>query len=246
MQDQWFGDEGDFVKFRFLRQICGITAKDDGPRLSLGVVWYKREPKSLAYLESGSGGEGYETEDGDLFRSLRGWMRNERCGGVSLIEKSGLFPPDTVWFPNLVPPSSSDRDEWLKIALAKVSGRDMVFLDPDTGLQPKKGTGDHVLYGELKKFCDAVSEPTVVVYQHRRHQKWEDQVEEQTAQIKKWSARDCVVAVRRRRLDNRLDPRLFYVIPSKREKDREVVLKRIRELQWCTNPDLGRDSAPAD
>ena len=231
MQDQWFGDEGDFVKFRLLRHLCGITAKD-GPRLSLGVVWYKREPKNLAYLEPGGGGEGYEAEDGDLFRSLRGWMRDERSRGVSLMEGSFLFPADTVWFSDAVP--ASGREKWLLRASAAVNGRRVVFLDPDTGMAPKKGTGKHVLWDELTTFCTAEPEPTVIVYQHSRRRKRNQQIKEQIAQIRNSSGRDCVVAVWRREPDQRL----FYVIPS--ERDRKTILERIGLLKWATEPDTCR------
>ena len=239
MQNQWFGDEGDFVKYRLLRQICGITAKADDPRLSLGVVWYKRESKNLSYLETRKGGKDYEREDGDLFRTLQAWMQDERSRGVSLMENSFLFPDNTVWFSDLVPNSDGDRDRWLNRALATVERCGVVFLDPDTGLQPKKGTGKHVLWKELKKFCEAAPAPTVVVYQHSRRKKLSNQVEEQTAQIKEQSGRDCVVAVSARAHDQRL----FYVIPAK--GSREVVLTRVRDLKWCTSPDLGRYSVSA-
>ena len=219
MQDQWFGDEGDFVKFCLLRRICGITA--NGDPLPLGVVWYLRNAKRTDYLAPG---QPYEAEDPDLFQSLREWVRDERSRGVSLIENSFLFPTDTVWFSDLVP--ARGRDKWLKSALAAVEGCRVVFLDPDTGLQPEKGTGNHVLLNELTKFCEAASEPTVVVYQHRRHKDLKEQVQEQTAQIKKWSRRDRVVAV----WHSQFNDRLFYVLPS--EADREIVLRRIEASCW--------------
>lgn len=230
MRDQWFGDEGDFVKFRLLRKICGITAQDGGEKLSLGVVWYRRETKRTGYLDSTGD---YEHEDSELFRRLLQWNQEENKRGIRLIERSGLLP-DTAWFGCPMEPSKS-RTSWLKKALKRVAKSRVVFLDPDTGLAPTRPTRAHVLFCELRDFCAQEECPTVVVYQHSRRSDWEPQVKEQTKEIKdrlnlnELSGR-APFAVRHPKLTQRF----FYVIPS--ERDRELVQRRVGELRFSESP----------
>lgn len=234
MRDQWFGDEGDFVKYALLRKICGITANDGRETLSLGVVWYLQKTKRTDYLNPD---RRYEEQDQDLFWTLRDWIRDEGRQGVSLIQTSFLFPDDTVWFRDEVPsPNKTDeREQWLRRAQAKVTERRVVFLDPDKGLQPEDPSGEHVLFDELEAFCGLEGQPTVVVYQHSRRQKWENQVKEQAREIRdrlglNESSGRAPFGVRHPELNQRF----FYVIPS--ERDRELVQRRIRELRASESP----------
>ena len=41
MQNRYVADVGDFGKFELLRALVGVVDSDDGPRLSVGVVWYR-------------------------------------------------------------------------------------------------------------------------------------------------------------------------------------------------------------
>ena len=221
MQNKYFGDEGDFVKFRLLRTICGI--EPSGDRLSLGVVWYLQESKRTGYLHDP---ERCESEDPELFRKLRCWNENEPKHGVSLIEKSDLFPKDTSWFSRPVPKSKVDRKSWLQEASCAVQGKRVVFLDPDTGFLPPKGKrrGEYVLQEELKAFCEATRKHTVIVYQHRWRSK--TQVVRQLPTIKEHSGRACIHPI----WHPQLKGRLFYVIPF--EDDSEVVRRRIAKMRW--------------
>ena len=227
MQDQWFGDEGDFVKYTLLRKICGITAGDGGHRLRLAVVWYKQESKLVNYLRPGSP---YESEDQYLFQRLRHWIEDERTRGLSLMENSFLFPPDTVWFAESVPPSAKARTAWLKRALAKVAETEsrITFLDPDTGLLPpsKKSGGAYVLPTELSAFCEPARN-TVVVYQHSWRVDREKRIEKQIKPQIEGQAdpiKHRIVTVQHKRLTDRF----FYVIPST-GNDGQLVLDRITE-----------------
>ena len=231
MQNQWFGDEGDFVKYTLLRRICGITAQNAEPPLPLGVVWYLRGSKR-GYLHPDSP---YEFEDRELFQRLRSWNqereRHERIRGIRLIEHSGLFPPDTSWFSELVPPVKGQREKWLQRALTAVRESRVVFLDPDTGLQPSsKGGGAHVLPGELEAFCSLPKQPTVVVYQHRRRERWRAQIDDQIKQVERLAGRDCFAV-----WHPELGRSFFYLIPC--QGDRDLLRKRVQELcGWEQRP----------
>ncbi len=237
MQDQYFGDEGDFVKFRLLRKICGITADDGGPRLPLGVVWYRVElGEGSKSTEGGRTGylyqDGNETADPDLFLFLRECV-DENDRRISRLHDSSMFPGAVWYFEEAPRPRQGDsRADWNAGALSTVRDSRVVFLDPDNGLAPPSVEKHHaratkyVFWDELQEFCSLKGDPTVVVYQHRRRVAAMQQVAEQVRGIRTCTGRDQVVAV----MDPKLSQRLFYVIPSTRESERKLALSRIKAI----------------
>ena len=249
MQNRYFGDLGDFLKYRLLRSVCGI--KPAGDRLSLGVVWYLNKEESddgkfVRYLDK-PGGDHCKT-DAELFGGLRAFRerwgpyepgRNqppeyEERRNVGLLATSGLFP-GASWFSDLVPHKESERGDWLKKALDQVRDQHVVFLDPDNGLQVKstpkwgKRRAKYVLMDELKEFCSR--DHHVVAYQHRQRRGLQKQIEERTKQMRCCVADAHVFAV--------VPPeasRLFYVICR---EDRAGFPKRVRGLPRDV---MGKDS----
>ena len=70
----------------------------------------------------------------------------------------------------------SDRGQYLKYVIGEIQGRKaikkIVFLDPDTGLEPQGGRPNwkHVLEGELEVIWNSLSrEDVLVFYQHQPH-----------------------------------------------------------------------------
>ena len=231
MQDQYFGDEGDFVKFRLLRQICGMRANERRGRLSLGVVWYLVENEGgkdggrTAYLES----DEYMEADPDLHTNLKSWVDLGDERAVSLIEESKLFPKETTaYYSDIVP--KDGRSEWLDTALKSTAEREVIFLDPDNGLAPPsvkehyKKSRKHVFGNEIKRFCQS-KQTTLVMYQHVRRVRAMVQLADQIAELLKWSGRDLIVPV----MHHKLSRRLFYLLPG--ERKRQVVLNRIHEMR---------------
>lgn len=218
MRNQWFGDEGDFVKYQLLRKICGITAEDGRAKLSLGVVWYLRESKRTSYLQDSERKE----EDPKLYDRLQRWNEDEKGRGISLVEFSNLFPCGTTWFREPLP-SGSAREEWLNNARKAVAPCRVVFLDPDVGLAPEKPTGDHVLSCELDEFYCLEQRPTVVVYQHSWHMKRAEQIKKQI-ESQADHIKYRIVAVQHKKLTDRF----FYMVPSTKD-DGQLVRERITE-----------------
>ena len=228
MQNRYFGDIGDFVKYRLLRSLCGFT--EDGGQLSLGVVWYLNEEagdgKFVDYLDDCD--SPYRTADGVLFDRLKCFrqvwtpheMNYRRSRNVLLLEDSGLFP-DAVWYSTCVPPLKKERSMWLQGALEAVRGRRVVFLDPDNGLEVRstqktgKKRAKYVLWGELKEFCSLKQNSHVVVYQHRQRCSLLEQIDVQMKEMRCWTPDVDLFAV--------VPPnakQVFYVIPSRKERDR--------------------------
>ena len=160
MQDRYTGDVGDFGKYGMLRQLCGLRDEDADP-LKLGVVWYRPNPeliasesvhdgRYIAYLcpKQENVSEKQEREyrccDPPLYDGLREIVK--RCDRrIEAVEKSGLLPNVVFHRADVPGPVKgargearlAERQRWVNDALQTTVGCDIVFLDPDNGLEPK-------------------------------------------------------------------------------------------------------------
>ena len=164
MQDAYVGDIGDYGKYGLLRAVNGTD-------LRLAVNWYKVVPRGpqkqldgryVNYLDSP---EQFRHYDSDLFDELRKIVnQNERT--LSRVETSGLVRAD--FFSDEL---CGERKAWHKRAMEKTKNADIVFLDPDNGLETEtmftrgSATEKHVKYQELKDYYDRGQ--SVILYQHR-------------------------------------------------------------------------------
>jgi hypothetical protein len=170
LQDRYAGDIGDFVKLAILRRVS--------PQKRLGVLWWlypdeshNADGKHVSYLAEP---QKWRSRDPQLFDALNGIVsRGSR--NVAALEAANLFQ-DATFFSDVVPTagSSSDRrsgrGEWFQVALNKVGDCDLVFLDPDNGLETanfKPGgskAGKSVALAELQ----SLRRPnrSIIVYHH--------------------------------------------------------------------------------
>jgi hypothetical protein len=139
---------GDYGKYGLLRYLCGLS---DSPTLRLGVVWYlypdeshNADGKHLGYLKNGD----YRSCDAPLFESLKAALL-DRAG--ALIEGSrhlaslehGIFPSDTTFYaeplsflPGMPRAQRHQlRANWFAEAFRQTQNADLVFLDPDNGIE---------------------------------------------------------------------------------------------------------------
>ena len=155
MQDRYTGDVGDFGKYGLLRQLCGLHDSEAAQPLKLGVVWYRPDPASVINdpLDDGKHTtylcpkheKQFKPCDPPLYDALREIVEcNSRC--VEAVERAGLLGPDAVFHAARVPgppprargeARTVGRQRWVKDALEATAGCDVVFLDPDNGLEPK-------------------------------------------------------------------------------------------------------------
>ncbi len=174
MQNKYVGDFGDFGKYALLRCLAQTN-------LSLGVNWYLTPDEShgndgrhTAYLQNDRMA-GYDDE---VF-SLLCRLVNEQRRDVKEIESSGILPTNTVYYSHMLDwtnitcgvSRSSYRATWHEQALAAMMNNDLVFLDPDNGLQVKsvsltgrKGN-KYIGFHELQNYTQLGK--SVVFYNHR-------------------------------------------------------------------------------
>jgi hypothetical protein len=260
VQDQYVGDVGDFGKYGLLRWLCGMTCADGGPALSLGVVWYRvpneggKDGKNLGYLDAPPKNRDwqrfrqcdeqlYDTLFDIVYDGLYPVLQRERRNVQSVQEEGRVFPPGTAFYPDrltfdgmpVIGAAAREervrhRDKWTEGAVLKTDGRDVVFVDPDNGIQVPSAEPHHtrgpkyVFFSELKRLTATPHPPSLVIYQHMNHrEKVDRQIRRRLEEIGA-------------RLDGHASPvalqfrtsRFFFVVPTKAH--RSVLLDRARCL----------------
>jgi hypothetical protein len=186
MRDNYVGDVGDYYKYGLLRALCGDTLK-------LGVAWYlytdpcnSADGHHLRYLTVQKR-EQYRSCDPELYDKL-GQLVEENARSVAEVHKRDILPPDTAFhgevlsLSHLAKGSAATaqkrldyRAQWLKDALDATAGVDIVFFDPDNGLQVESVPKHHdkgpkfTFYDELLPFWQRGQ--SLVIYQHKNRQR---------------------------------------------------------------------------
>jgi hypothetical protein len=149
MKDQWYGDNRDIVKWAVLLH---LARQYDAKRIIQVAYFRSTEWKSLII----------DRKKKDIpIEVLRHFRR------VRNITKMVIEPNI-----NIIDSIFSDRNIYMgKIIkdIKRYNGiRTIVFLDPDTGLEPKKPKLEHVLEAELREIWQKMhKEDLLVFYQHQ-------------------------------------------------------------------------------
>src|SRR6266516_421350 len=176
MQNRYVGDVGDFAKYGLLRLLTSETS------LSLGVLWWlfadethNSDGRHVSYLKNPA----FRELDPQLHLILEGLLSAGRRS-VRAVAKSGVFSDGTVFFDTPIFKSSSlalsrqlrerQREAWLRKAFKANANCDLIFFDPDNGLETAsvsrhspKG-GKYVFWDELTRFWDRGQ--SLVIYHH--------------------------------------------------------------------------------
>ena len=206
MRHNFVNDIGDYAKYALLRALC----VGDQPTMRLGVIWYLTE-----HVEQNNDGRkrshlvtaGWEDLDPDLLaRMIRieNALQNKDQLNVSLIETSGILPPGTAYFSEPIPGARgtaqqrvSERAAWFERARKAVAHCDLVFLDPDNGLEVRSVPITSPLSGKYATVAEIASlletGAGVVLYQHGNRMPWQVQRERVCAQITSGTDRDLTI-----------------------------------------------------
>jgi hypothetical protein len=176
VQNRYVGDVGDFAKYGLLRLLTSETS------LSLGVLWWlfadethNSDGRHVSYLKNPAFG----ALDPQLHRKLEGLLSAGRRS-VRAVARSGILPDGTVFFDRPIFKSSDvsasrqlrerQREAWLRKAFTATANCDVVFFDPDNGLETAsvarhspKG-GKYVFWDELMPFWRRGQ--SLVIYHH--------------------------------------------------------------------------------
>jgi len=162
MQDQWYGDKRDIVKWGSLVHM----AREYGTQSILQVAFFRLSNSKHVLQISEDCEVPLAPEVWDHFRDIRQIKRLERGTG----RRIDVF--DTVF--------CEPRDAYVDAVADDIRKREheteflLVFLDPDTGIAPPKSKPSlkHVLPCELRHIYRALRTGDVLVlYQHQRRTK---------------------------------------------------------------------------
>jgi hypothetical protein len=147
MQEQWTGNIGDFGKLALLRQLM------EGRRLA--ICWYLTggqadhgyERRYFEYLNRPGEFRHLAPEIFDALKEIASDTRTE-VNRIAALESSGLLN-GTLFHGKKVPKRSSLREIWARDLIESIDDADLVFLDPDNGIQGKRITPKHVALAEI-------------------------------------------------------------------------------------------------
>jgi hypothetical protein len=205
MQNRYVGDVGDFGKYGLLDFIVSET------ELKLGMNWYLTSPvakegqssdgKFYDYLLPGTK---YEAKskvskkyaqrmkdcDEKLYKKLQkiiiDWLDSDgnpdsRC--VRQIEEGKILPDGTVFYSELL--NKTDRKDWLNNSIKRLSECNLIFFDPDNGIDLNKDKSiKHVYFGEIDAYFNNGYGQSLVIYQHaNRGKKFNDAIDEKSGEL---------------------------------------------------------------
>ncbi len=175
MKNQYFGDINDYMKYGLLRTI------NKASNLQQLVAWMltpnddKTDGKFIEYLSEPSKWNKY---DPPLYDELARLVDGERK--VSLIESAGILG-GCRYFSEIVPDSAKNRQEWFTNLQAASVSSDIVFLDPDNGIEinskpyGRKDSSKFLYWREIKSLWE--SGKSLLIYQHFIREKRESYIQ---------------------------------------------------------------------
>lgn len=156
MKDQYFGDVNDYRKYGLLRAIVDAT----GARICVAWMLTPDDGRTDGLFTSYLRDRDRARHDPDLHRWLSAHFENNRPRKVAAIEGTGLIPR-SKYFSRTVPDAAQVRREWFAELRQAASDSDLVFLDPDNGLQTKslspgrKNSSKYLLWDEVRDLWQA-------------------------------------------------------------------------------------------
>lgn len=208
VQNRYTADLGDFGKFGLLRALC-FSADSDETRFKLGVIWYlvkdeshNEDGKYIRYLEHTDQNRlQYRNCDPLLYDALSSIVL-ENTRSVEAIQDSCILPIDTIYYDNILEFTSlptgtpeailrrkQRRTDWLNAGSSNMQDCNVIFFDPDNGLEVKsvaahqnKGV-KYLFFNELDYF--SARGQNLIIYHHMcRNDTAANQVQQRFTQLK--------------------------------------------------------------
>ena len=206
VRHNFVNDIGDYAKYALLRALC-----ENGPvDVRLGVIWYltqhaahNGDGRKRAHLSDG----GWQELDPELLgamRQIEGRLRRQDDLNLSLIEASEILPAKTAYFSEPVPHAEgsaqqriADRAVWFERARKAVEDCNLIFLDPDNGLEVRSAPVTSPQAGKYASLLEITtlleSGAAVVLYQHGDRTPWPTQREHICTQISSGTAQPLTI-----------------------------------------------------
>jgi len=220
MKNQYFGDVNDYRKYGLLRALVGdsdldvafgwMLTPDDGGTDG-GFRSYLDRPREWRHFDS------------ELYEWLAASLRHGAAPGVALLEGAGLFP-HARFIPEFVPDGRALRERWAECLVASATDADLVFLDPDNGLQVaskpagSKDSSKYAQWAEVEALWRAGS--SVLIYQHFRREKRDEFAQRMMRELRDRTGAPLVEAFR--------TPHVLFLLAGQ-ERHRALLEVGVRE-----------------
>lgn len=232
MKNQYFGDINDYLKYGVLR--CFVDAG-----LSIGVCWMltpddaRSDGRKIGYLFNPDKWRGF---DPNLFDSLAEAIR-KGSRRIRHFQKSELLP-NASFCNGLVPDYQPARKRWLTTSLRKLANVDMLFFDPDNGIEIKsipgdrKGSSKYLYWDEIQLAWSRGA--SLLIFQHFSREKRDSHVSRLTKQLKEYALGSTVVPL--------ITSNVVYLLAFRQSHAAEVnrALKMI-DKRWASQFRRGRN-----
>jgi hypothetical protein len=191
MKNQYFGDINDYLKYGLLRCLA-----DAG--LRMGVCWMltpddaRSDGRKISYLSDPEQWRGF---DPNLFDSLAEAVR-KGSRRVRHFQKCQLLP-NASFCNALVPEHQPTRQRWLTTSLRKLGNVDVLFFDPDNGVEIKsiregrKGSNKYLYWNEIQLAWSRGS--SLLIFQHFSREKRDSHVSRLTKQLREFAPESTVL-----------------------------------------------------
>ncbi len=166
MKNQYFGDINDYKKYGLLRllsghgqiktAICWVLTEDDN----------RTDGRKISYL---SQPEKWKNFDPILYDHLNGLVLQRRLRSVNHIEKDNILNNCKFYKANIYDNIES-REHFFNKFLRFSKGVDLVFFDPDNGIEiksiprGKKSSSKYIYWSEIQASYEAGH--SLMIYQH--------------------------------------------------------------------------------
>jgi hypothetical protein len=182
MQNKYVGDESDFVKYCLLKNLCNKN-------LRLGINWclVKDEDNSDGRRTSYLNNKKLHLLESELLQCLE-VINKDSDKSINSIHQSKIFPLGTRYFSETIPFETA-RFEWHTLSLNSLKECDVIYYDPDNGLEIKSVGKLHpksikyVFYDEIRDTYQTGK--SIVIYQHNNRSKnLKCQIEERLKELR--------------------------------------------------------------
>lgn len=197
MKDKYFGDEHDFRKYGLLQFLRG--GKSAGWSWSIYINWMrtKFEPDRKNQDGNKRHYDQLRSNAVSIFDALQPYNVPNAQRGVTQFHQLGILSQDTGTYEKYVPDVDDiidkpallqERKCWFDIFAEKAKKFDLVFFDPDNGIEVKSaryGTKNSYKYLYLREIEEIYSRgQNILIYQHKARQSLEDFVAAKTSLLK--------------------------------------------------------------
>lgn len=228
MKNQYFGDKHDFRKYGLLRALITNT------NLRLGICWM------LTSNDTGNDGNFRDYLDNQNNRQfdpiLFNWLNenvNIQNRRVELLEGTELLGPNTVFYSPLLTDDINDRIQYMNKANDEFLHCDLVFFDPDNGMEVqskpigRRNSNKYLYWQEATNFY--FNKKSLLIYQHFPRRNRNEFINECVNAVHNYMPRSCVHTFKTQNV-------LFILVCHPLQADKiQINVNIFRRSNWIQN-----------